>query len=469
MTTGSVNKRLPKQTCKWGTQTHHTREGMEPPLTTSRESAQWNGLGVVGNATTVRRRKMPKRRQRAQGGGVLTNKHRPMSTRNTKAIIRVSQRKPSQRPKRKTTLQRSAQQSRVMVAPVAVTKVYTAPKPTVRTKPSGTILFKHTEYIADLAGSLLFSANRKIAINPGNDQFFPYLSSIAANFEYYKFKKLVVRFETTAPTTQTGTVMMYIDYDATDGYSPLKRDFMANQNATRTAPWAACRMDLVKAANEAQVRRFVLSSPPAFNQDPKLYNLGNLWIGTDGQIADGTRLGELYVDYEVELSVPQAQSGEDESATIQLAPGATPTDPLAGATILQNERAKILSIPGLTEPPIGPATTMRLLKPGKYTIDHYLNSTGTTATGVNLFGPTNVADSGVLASIEPSSSMYSFCSGHETLCHNLLSFAETVAPNISTGLFTYNWDAALVTNAALGSIVRIARRSLPEQFKVETI
>ncbi len=217
-----------------------------------------------------------------------TNKTAPKSTNGT-----------SQRPK--------SSRNGSYSAPTATTKVMRTAVPSVAGSPfsgDGKIVVKHREYIGEIAGSVAFSAT-SYSINPGLSSTFPWLSTLAANYESYKFRDLKFEFETEKSTSTNGSLMMAVDFDAADSAPASKTTLMSYQNAVRSAPWCPCEYrssgdDLRKFG----VQRYLRSAALASNLDIKTYDVGNLIVATSGN-ADTTTLGELYVSYEVELHTPQ--------------------------------------------------------------------------------------------------------------------------------------------------------------------
>jgi hypothetical protein len=328
---------------------------------------------------------------------------------------------------------------------------------------NGNIVFSHSEYFADLQGSDLFKV-RQLSLNPGNSDIFPYLSNIAASFEYYRFKHLRLRYEPSCSTATPGSVMLCIDYDAADGVPLGKAGFMMNQNATRTSCWTSCVMDLVAAANGAQIKRFVLNDVPPLGTDIKTYNLGNLFIATIG--APTTIIGELYVDYEVELSVPQGATNSDVTAELFTVQNTDPTSPWELGEIRQNLKNPILEVPGVNSPAISPnVDVLKVIKAGHYILNATILSTTATGAGTNANVPNGWAGSGVNISNMPSSTVSTITAGVVTIGQWLLDFDPTLATDLSRiGWFIFPTMAAVATPfMAGGSRLFLSRQPLPLQ------
>lgn len=202
---------------------------------------------------------------------------------------------------------RKGKEPAMEMAPVALSRRVRIGMPDVSGSPyagDGRVRIRHREYLADVAGSVAF-ANTAFAINPGLAASFPWLSAIAVRFESYIFRRLRFEYETQRSTATNGTVMMAVDFDAADAAPTTKTGIMSYHNAVRSAVWDECCYnsdagDLRKFG----VQRFIRSAGLAANLDIKTYDVGNLNIATQGE-ADTTAIGELYVEYDVELITPQ--------------------------------------------------------------------------------------------------------------------------------------------------------------------
>jgi hypothetical protein len=107
--------------------------------------------------------------------------------------------------------------------------------------------------------------------------------------------------------------MIAVDFDASDSAPTNKQQLMSYHNAVRSAAWAeskyeASAQDLVKFGTQ----RFVRSGALSANQDIKTFDVGNLYVATQGcPIAS---IGELYLSYDVEFMTPQSNTYNDYNA-----------------------------------------------------------------------------------------------------------------------------------------------------------
>lgn len=163
---------------------------------------------------------------------------------------------------------------------------------------------QHREFIANVTGSTAFAIASAFAINPGIAATFPWLSSIANSWETYRFKRLRVCYYTRTGTNVPGSVIIAHDPDSSDA-APSTEQIMTTYDVVREdAPWKdICLVLKTLDLREGQARKFVRSGALAANEDIKLYDSGNVYIGT----VDGTAVswGKLWVEYDVEFQTPQ--------------------------------------------------------------------------------------------------------------------------------------------------------------------
>lgn len=225
-----------------------------------------------------------------------------------------------------------------IAAPVATTRVRRVRQPKVQHMGGkGDVVVEHEEFLQDVPGSVAF-ANTTIAINPGLPNCFPWLSQMAPLYESYRFEKLRFDFQTEAATTATGTLMLAVDYDASDSAATSKQQLANYRGFVRAAPWSSCSNVSLSEDLNKRKSYYVRSGNLAANQDVKLYDVGFLNVATNGQASAAT-IGELYVRYRVRFMTPQLQqSGLGNSqwarysgTTLAGAITATGNAPLSGA------------------------------------------------------------------------------------------------------------------------------------------
>nr|WRQ65279.1 structural protein [Tolivirales sp.] len=190
-------------------------------------------------------------------------------------------------------------------APVAKQITHRTTKPNIRNRGQNVVV-THREYLQDIVRTSSTYAIDGVAINPGISASFPWLSQIAGRFESYTFNRLDYVYEPMVPTTQPGTVMMAIDFDAADSPPNSKQTHMSYQGAVRAAPWQPFRISALQHNRLKMVKeRYVRTGQVPANTDIKTYDMGDLYIGTVGTGTPNVTLGELYVEYTVTFKTPQ--------------------------------------------------------------------------------------------------------------------------------------------------------------------
>jgi hypothetical protein len=177
--------------------------------------------------------------------------------------------------------------------------------PTVSYSRGGNCRISQREYWKDITGTVNFTASEGAAINAGNENVCPWLARIAQNFEFYKFHKFKICYEPECSTTTSGFVLLTVDYDTNDPPPLDKQQAMAYKGSVRAAPWTSC--EYVCSQADLSRRKSYFTRPSQAGSELALYNVGRIFSCTGGNPA-GVTLGEIYVEYEVELITPQQRT-----------------------------------------------------------------------------------------------------------------------------------------------------------------
>lgn len=210
----------------------------------------------------------------------------------------------NQKKKKKKKKQNNGIQSIVVRAPAAQGNV-TKAKPARQTMgPRGSYCVKHSELIGTLIGSEDFTTT-SYPINPGLSALFPWLSSIATNYESYRFKHLSLRYAAATGSQQAGTVYLGCEFDSHDAPPTDEGQLASYQDTVTTIPWrnVSYRCD----AQNLNKRKTYLVRNGIPAGDIDLYDTGFFIVGTTDNTAT-PKLGKLWVDYEVELMTPQTSN-----------------------------------------------------------------------------------------------------------------------------------------------------------------
>jgi len=172
-------------------------------------------------------------------------------------------------------------------------------------------IIRHREFISDVYSSTAFNIT-SYPINPGMTPAFPWLSTLAENFEEYWIHGLVFEFKTTSGmgvgTTNLalGTVIMASQYNSLAPNFSSKLQMENYEFSTSCAPSNSCLHPIECKPDITPVcRLYVRSSAPPANADLRLYDLANFQLATVGMQAAGFIVGELWCTYEIELIKPK--------------------------------------------------------------------------------------------------------------------------------------------------------------------
>jgi hypothetical protein len=249
-----------------------------------------------------------------------------------------------------------------------------------QTATDGMVVVRHREYLQDVNVTGPDFACVALNLNPGIDSTFPWLSRLAQNYESYRFRRLTVQYETCCGTATIGTLMMAIDYDAADPAPPSKQKLLGYHNAVRSAAWNRAQFNADRADLQKTGQKFVRSNALLPNLDIKTYDVGRLFVCTQGFAAAAVTVGELYLDYEVELHTPQLSVYHTFDDSLKITSGfGDRANPLGNIPTL--------TVPVDSAPPIRAANdTITFNETGEFLVD--MNALGTAITNVPLIGGT---------------------------------------------------------------------------------
>jgi len=304
-------------------------------------------------------------------------------------------------------------------------------RPKMTTLPNGDCVITHTEYVAEVVagtGTPSPFTSTSYPINPGQAGTFLWLSKIAANYESYVFEKLRFRYETEASSSLGGSAILMVDYDAADPAPLNKQAAMAYRGTVRTVPWSATVHNSLREDLAKNKTNFVRPTLQPGGTDIKSYDIGNLFVISQGVATSAAVLGELHVDYTIRLMTP---------TSVLL-----PTTIFGGATFGANTQtaANPMGIAptfnaGFLGVTLNNASVFGLATPGTYIFTADL--TGTTITAMSL-----AATSGVPTVAVFQAFIANAAGTNASLCWSVKVTA------VSTLTFTVT--AATVTGASMG-------------------
>ncbi len=164
----------------------------------------------------------------------------------------------------------------------------------------------HREYLSDINGTAGFN-NTAYPLNPGIATTFPWLATVAQNYQEYVFHGVVFEFRPLITDFVTGgapgVVIMATNYNADAPVYTSKQQMENSEYAVSVKPTNALMHGVECAINQTILpQRYVRTGNVPVGQDLRLYDYGNFQFATQANpIQD---LGELWVTYCVEFHKP---------------------------------------------------------------------------------------------------------------------------------------------------------------------
>lgn len=147
-------------------------------------------------------------------------------------------------------------------------------------------------------------------LNPGlplgvadaDHSVYSWIPPMANLYEKYRIKRAQIVFEPTCSlSTGGGSVAMCIDYDVRDAAPASMAAVFNNASSVYGPPWSR----LVLPINPQKIPLFTRAAALSGTYDAKTYDYGLLYVATEGCPTDSANAGRLFIEYEIELSLPQ--------------------------------------------------------------------------------------------------------------------------------------------------------------------
>jgi hypothetical protein len=164
----------------------------------------------------------------------------------------------------------------------------------------------HREYLGDITGTAGFN-NVAYPLNPGIPTTFPWLATVAQNYQEYVFHGVVFEFRPLITDFITGgapgVVVMATNYNADAPNYSSKQEMENSEYAVSVKPTNALMHGVECAVNQTILpQRYVRTGNVPVGQDLRLYDYGNFQFATQANPTQD--LGELWVTYCVEFHKP---------------------------------------------------------------------------------------------------------------------------------------------------------------------
>ncbi len=296
------------------------------------------------------------------------------------------------------------------------------------------VVIRHKEFIGDVFSSTGFAIGQTIVLNPGLSSSFPWLSTIAQQYQEYTWKGVVFEFVSTSgdvvasTNTALGSIMMSTQYRSTAA-TYLNKVQMLNEFFASDSKPSECFCHPIECnpkENPYNVQYVRTGAVPA-GEDAKTYDIGTTYVATVGQQAGGVDIGEIWVSYEVELRKPVVSGALDiagDYANFKSSVGvaaATPFGTAGSATIGVNSIGATITATVLTLP-IGSIGNYQFT----YTIANCTAADLSNFTGTN----TNLTLNNFHSSIYTVGTSNAYCTGQMTVTDP--TKAATFTPTVTT-------------------------------------
>lgn len=183
-------------------------------------------------------------------------------------------------------------------APVNVgTRIYSV-KPKFRSI-GQTVQISHREALGTVNTTTTDVVINVGQINAFNPYVFPWLSTIAGSYDRYKINGAVIEYVPTCPTSQGGAVTLAWDPAASDA-TPDFYD-LTNMHSTQVSSWCPAKLAI-------PASKILYMAEQTASSASDLFNHGSLFVGAMGG-GNTSVVGQLYINYTVQLYDPQPTSG----------------------------------------------------------------------------------------------------------------------------------------------------------------
>jgi hypothetical protein len=248
-------------------------------------------------------------------------KNQNKQTKNTSG---QSQKKGTKSPSKQQRPRGPKGMGQLQAAPVSYSRSVKTFSPSERAGKLGSRTIKFKEFVQDIAGSVAF-ATTTFACNPGLANLFAWFSGQALFYQEYTVIMLRFCFETEKATSLSGKVMFAFLQDSSDPAPASKQEMLENLLKESGAVWQPFCLAISMANFPALGKsRFVRSGNLAANLDVKTYDIGQLVVATQG-MADTTLVGELYIEYEIEVRTPLQSVSQLAASLSSKITGVTPS------------------------------------------------------------------------------------------------------------------------------------------------
>jgi len=256
---------------------------------------------------------------------------------------------------------------------------------------------RHREFVADIKSSVDFTS-RTYALNPGLSVTFPWLSTVAANFEMYRMHGAALCLNTTSGAAVSGTNTGLGLWGLVTQYDPTEPAFTTKQQCEnyagcQTAVPSQSIMHGIECAPKSTVldnMMYVRTGDVANSDSPdkKWYDWGKTQVFTTGSQNENV-IGELWIVYDVEFFKPRLPTGGYQSSMDRyyIVNGCSGTNPLTTGVVQPYNGSNIGTyLDGANNRLVFPTSC----PPGTYLVSFVWTSSSSVTVSSMLAGTTNL-------------------------------------------------------------------------------
>lgn len=258
------------------------------------------------------------------------------------------------------------------------------------------VRIRSREYLGPVLGSAPLRIDNFL-INPGDSVTFPKLSKLAQFYQQYIINGCIFYYKTTSgistnsADTAIGQVHMAMNYDSGEPLYTTKQDLVGSQYSNSGMPSqdVAHGIECAAFTNGAEVKRIRHGDSGDAKADPLATDQGRFYLAVEGTNAAATRIGELWVTYDVTLIKSRDSKGGECASAHFLRLGNQTSTSLFNGAVAQYDTIG-LSMTGNV------ITFPKYIEPGKYRIELWITPTASPPTGNHVIwkAPTITAVSG---------------------------------------------------------------------------
>lgn len=222
---------------------------------------------------------------------------------------------------------RPSRQSRRVRAPAAVGTVSMTKAPGVGGSGSRPLVVSHREYIYSVESSQALNS-WTFPIQPGDPVTMPWASHMTNLYERYRIRSMNFEYEPNCASTTVGTVIISPSYDANDAAPATFEEATSKMGAVHGQVWTPMSCTLDPNRIHGQMQRLSCRKGTEADTDIKTYDGGNVHLCVVDCADDGTLIGRLGVNYELELHTPVGATESYLDLISSANSGLTGADPL---------------------------------------------------------------------------------------------------------------------------------------------